>query len=109
MEPEFRSTMTIPVKCRTPEIEERFAEESEKAGFYNLRGHPLFGGLRITVYNQVPDDAVEALVDFMQQFQMKVAAEEGASLGASVKTTYANSPPSVLDSFTFYASETSRG
>ena len=40
---------------------------------------------------------------------MKVAAEEGASLGASVKTTYANSPPSVLDSFTFYASETSRG
>ena len=101
VEPEFRSTMTIPVKCKTPEIEERFVEESEKAGFYNLRGHPLFGGLRITVYNQVPDDAVEALVGFMQQFQMKVTAEEGTMFGANGKTTYANSPPSVLNSFAF--------
>ena len=101
VEPEFRSTMTIPVKCKTPEIEERFVEESEKAGVYNLRGHPLFGGLRITVYNQVPDDAVEALVGFMQQFQMKVTAEEGTMFGANGKTTYANSPPSVLNSFAF--------
>ena len=53
------------------------------------------------MYNQVPDDAVEALVGFMQQFQMKVMAEEGTMFGAKDKTTCANSPPSVLNSFAF--------
>lgn len=106
VEPEFRSTMTIPIKCKTPEIEKRFAEESEKAGFYNLRGHPLFGGLRVTMYNQLPDDAVEALVDFMQEFQMNSSVtsdsdEEVAMFGVNGKTAYASSPPSVLNAFAF--------
>jgi phosphoserine aminotransferase len=106
VEPEFRSTMTIPIKCKTPEIEKRFAEESEKAGFYNLRGHPLFGGLRVTMYNQLPDDAVEALVGFMQEFQMNSSVtsdsdEEVAMFGVNGKTAYASSPPSVLNAFAF--------
>ena len=96
VEPEFRSLMTIPMRCKTEALEARFAEASAEAGFYNLKGHPLFGGLRVTVYNQLPDDAVDALCEFMRDFQMK---EEAATrdLGAvESKEPYASSPPSVL-------------
>lgn len=70
VEPEWRSLMTIPLRIRSGDktLEEKFIRESTEAGFYNLIGHPLFGGLRITVYNQLPDEAVDALTSFMREF-----------------------------------------
>ena len=68
VEPKFRSLMTIPITIADKALEEKFVRESSEAGFYNLVGHPLFGGLRVTMYNQLPDDAVDALVEFMTDF-----------------------------------------
>jgi hypothetical protein len=58
------------------------------------------------MYNQLPDDAVEALVGFMQEFQMNSSVtsdsdEEVAMFGVNGKTAYASSPPSVLNAFAF--------
>lgn len=70
VEPEWRSLMTIPLRIRGGDraLEDKFVRESTEAGFYNLIGHPLFGGLRVTVYNQLPDEAVAALLEFLGDF-----------------------------------------
>jgi phosphoserine aminotransferase len=110
VEPKFRSLMTIPITIADKALEEKFVRESSEAGFYNLVGHPLFGGLRVTMYNQLPDDAVDALVEFMTDFYREnapggkraaaaaagsVAVAGGKSSSVSVDA-YGHSPPSVL-------------
>lgn len=70
--PEFRSHMTIPITIGHQygkEMEKKFLNDSIESGFYNLQGHPLFGGIRVTLYNQIPDESVYALVEFMKEFQ----------------------------------------
>jgi len=54
-----------------PELEKLFTKESEEAGMLQLFGHPLFGGLRVTLYNGIPDEAVEKCADFMLEFMNK--------------------------------------
>lgn len=73
VEPEWRSLMTIPLRIRGGDraLEDKFVRESTAAGFYNLVGHPLFGGLRVTVYNQLPDEAVTALLKFLGDFRSR--------------------------------------
>jgi phosphoserine aminotransferase len=83
VEPQWRSLMTIPLRIMDGDraLEEKFIRESTEAGFYNLVGHPLFGGLRVTVYNQLEDEAVDALVGFLRDF----ARRETAAAKAAVK------------------------
>ena len=110
VEQKFRSLMTIPITIADKALEEKFVRESSEAGFYNLVGHPLFGGLLVTMYNQLPDDAVDALVEFMTDFYREnapggkraaaaaagsVAVAGGKSSSVSVDA-YGHSPPSVL-------------
>lgn len=38
---------------------------------YQLFGHPLFGGMRVTLYNGIPDDAVDCVAEFMESFKNK--------------------------------------
>ena len=50
-------------------IERQFAEEAAKAGLVGTPGHRSVGGLRVSLYNAVGLDAVQALTDFMREFQ----------------------------------------
>jgi phosphoserine aminotransferase len=63
-----RSVMNIPFSLPTPELEAQFVKESEAAGFIGLKGHISVGGIRASLYNAVPLEAVEALVRFMERF-----------------------------------------
>jgi phosphoserine aminotransferase len=51
------------------EMEKEFCRAAEEQGIYQLFGHPLMGGLRITLYNGITDDAVDAVLKFMKKFQ----------------------------------------
>jgi len=55
------------------ELEKLFTKESQEAGMLQLFGHPLFGGLRVTLYNGIPDEAVDKCAEFMEDFMHKHA------------------------------------
>lgn len=81
-----RSAMSVPLTIggggaaagRAREVEEKFIAEARALGMTQLFGHPARGGLRVTLYNGVPDDAVERLAAFMRAF----AARNVAALAA---------------------------
>mmetsp|Transcript_9315 Transcript_9315/g.23109 ORF Transcript_9315/g.23109 Transcript_9315/m.23109 type:complete len:429 (-) Transcript_9315:439-1725(-) len=75
---EYRSQVTIPFRIKIgssfrPDIEDLFCEEAEKCSLKQLAGHHTVGGLRVCIYNSVPDCAVECLVEFMEIFRKKYA------------------------------------
>ena len=71
--PEFRSLLTIPftIKGSNPKLEAKFAKEAQACNMHQLTGHHTVGGLRVCIYNSVPDCAVEHLLKFMVNFQKK--------------------------------------
>lgn len=68
-----RSRMNIPFVLADQRLDKQFLQESEEAGLLNLKGHRSVGGMRASLYNAVPMDAVEALVAFMADFERRVA------------------------------------
>lgn len=52
-------------------LEDLFVKESTQAGLLQLFGHPLLGGLRVCIYNGLPDEAITALLSFMTSFSSK--------------------------------------
>lgn len=66
-----RSIMNIPFTTPTDELNEKFIAESEKVGLCTLRGHRLIGGMRASIYNAMPVEGVEKLVDFMKKFELE--------------------------------------
>jgi phosphoserine aminotransferase len=66
-----RSLMNISFRLPTEALEEQFAGESKKAGMIGLKGHRSVGGMRASLYNALPIEAVEELVNFMKEFQKK--------------------------------------
>jgi phosphoserine aminotransferase len=69
--PEHRSRMNVAWRTTDPEHAPRFVEEALAAGFSGLKGHRLVGGLRASIYNAMPLEGVERLVDFMAEFARK--------------------------------------
>jgi phosphoserine aminotransferase len=69
--PDWRSRMNVPFTLADPALEQRFLDEASRAGLVNLEGHRSVGGLRASLYNAVPMVAVEALVDFMREFERR--------------------------------------
>lgn len=67
--PEARSTMNAVFTLHDEELEPLFLQNAAKAGLVNLKGHRSVGGLRASMYNALPVEAVEALVDFMDDFE----------------------------------------
>lgn len=63
-----RSKMNVPFNLRTAELTELFLDSAAKAGLVNLKGHRLSGGVRASIYNAMPEEGVDALVDFMKEF-----------------------------------------
>ena len=68
---ESRSIMNVVWRLPSEELEERFVSEAKKAGMVGLKGHRSVGGLRASIYNAVGQDAVDALVAFMEEFERK--------------------------------------
>jgi phosphoserine aminotransferase len=64
-----RSWMNVPFVLADASLDGRFLEESAAAGLANLKGHRSVGGMRASIYNAVPEEAVDALIDFMREFE----------------------------------------
>lgn len=70
-EKDSRSLMNVTFNLATEELEKKLIDEATKAGFSGLKGHRSVGGLRASIYNAFPLKGVEALVDFMKDFQRR--------------------------------------
>ncbi|QJC53194.1 3-phosphoserine/phosphohydroxythreonine transaminase [Paenibacillus albicereus] len=64
-----RSLMNVTFRLTSEELEKKFIQESEQAGFVGLKGHRDVGGLRASTYNAVPLESCQALAEFMAEFQ----------------------------------------
>ena len=65
---EDRSLMNIPFITGDQDLDKRFIEEASNAGFVNIKGHRSVGGMRASIYNAMPVEGVEKLIDFMKKF-----------------------------------------
>lgn len=71
IEAQYRSKMNIPFWLKEDSLNDKFISESEAAGLTALKGHRIVGGMRASIYNAMPLEGVQALVDFMQQFEKR--------------------------------------
>ncbi len=73
IDPKYRSIMNIPFKTidNNQELEAAFIKEAQLQGLETLKGHRSVGGMRASIYNAMPYEGVEALVEFIQQFERK--------------------------------------
>lgn len=67
--PKDRSLMNIPFITGNEELDAKFVKEAVKAGFVNIKGHRTVGGMRASIYNAMPIDGVNALIEFMKKFE----------------------------------------
>jgi phosphoserine aminotransferase len=67
--PHARSMMNVPFFAVDDALTLPFVEAAEQAGLVGLKGHRALGGLRASLYNALDDDAVENLIDFLQEFE----------------------------------------
>ena len=66
---EDRSLMNVPFVTGNEELDAKFVKEATEAGFVNLKGHRTVGGMRASIYNAMPIEGVEKLVEFMKKFE----------------------------------------
>lgn len=66
-----RSLMNVPFILANADQDKAFLQESEAAGLLNLKGHRSVGGMRASIYNAVSEEAVDALIAFMQDFEQR--------------------------------------
>lgn len=71
--PQDRSIMNVPFTLANAELDAVFLKESDEAGLKYLKGHRLVGGMRASIYNAMPEEGVDALIQFMQAFEQKYA------------------------------------
>ena len=67
--PEDRSIMNIPFVTGNDDLDEKFVKEAASANLKTLKGHRSVGGMRASIYNAMPLEGVEALVNFMSDFE----------------------------------------
>ncbi|MDQ3383645.1 MAG: 3-phosphoserine/phosphohydroxythreonine transaminase, partial [Actinomycetota bacterium] len=61
--------MNVPFLLADPALEPVFLQQAQSVGLANLEGHRSVGGLRASLYNAMPLEGVEALIDFMKEFE----------------------------------------
>ena len=66
-----RSLMNVPFVTGDADLDAKFVAEAKAAGFENLKGHRTVGGMRASIYNAMPIEGVEKLVEFMKDFEAK--------------------------------------
>jgi phosphoserine aminotransferase len=68
VDPAYRSWMNVPFTLSNPDLDKCFLAEAKEAGLLTLGGHRSVGGLRASIYNAMPEEGVQALIDFMNDF-----------------------------------------
>ncbi len=63
-----RSRMNVPFRLRDESLNDAFLKGAEANGLLQLKGHRIVGGMRASIYNAMPIEGVQALVDFMKAF-----------------------------------------
>jgi len=66
-----RSRMNVTFRLGSEDLEKKFAKDATAAGLDGLKGHRSVGGMRASIYNAFPEAGVDALVQFMQEFEKK--------------------------------------
>ena len=66
-----RSIMNVPFVTPSTEMDAKFVKEATAAGLVSLKGHRLVGGMRASIYNAMPVEGVQALVEFMKKFELE--------------------------------------
>jgi phosphoserine aminotransferase len=69
--PENRSRMNVPFTLQNPALDGAFLQGAQQQGLLQLKGHALVGGMRASIYNAMPLEGVQALVNYMQDFVKK--------------------------------------
>ena len=64
-----RSWMNVPFVLREPRLDSKFLVEADAAGLKNLKGHRAVGGMRASLYNAMPEEGVDRLIEFMHGFE----------------------------------------
>ena len=73
VEHRYRSTMNVTFTSPNPDMDKKFCAAATEAGFVNLKGHRLVGGMRASIYNAMPAQGVNDLVGFMEKFRKENA------------------------------------
>ena len=73
VEKNSRSLMNVPFVTGDADLDAKFIKEATEAGFVNLKGHRSVGGMRASIYNAMPIEGVEKLVEFMKKFEAENA------------------------------------
>lgn len=71
VDPSARSRMNVPFQLRKPELDAPFLAGAEAAGMQQLKGHRTVGGMRASIYNAMPIEGVQLLVDYMRDFERR--------------------------------------
>lgn len=71
IDPPARSRMNVPFTLHDSALDATFLRESEEAGLLALKGHKAVGGMRASLYNAVPPEAVQVLTAFMLDFSQR--------------------------------------
>ncbi len=69
--PDSRSDMNVTFRTGDADLDARFAKEAQARGLMNLKGHRSVGGIRASLYNAQPMEGVQALAEFMKQFEVQ--------------------------------------
>ncbi|MGI9261797.1 MAG: 3-phosphoserine/phosphohydroxythreonine transaminase [Woeseiaceae bacterium] len=69
VEIDCRSWMNVPFVLRDADLDGQFLAEATAAGLANLKGHRSVGGMRASIYNAMPEAGIDALIEFMQEFE----------------------------------------
>ena len=69
VDPACRSEVNVPFWLEDERLNERFLQDSAAAGLKALKGHKAVGGMRASIYNAIPMAGIDALIDFMYEFE----------------------------------------
>ena len=67
----YRSWMNIPFTLGNSDLDDDFIEQAAEKGLVTLKGHRSVGGMRASIYNAMPEEGVDALIEFMAEFEKK--------------------------------------
>jgi len=71
VDPPARSWMNVPFTLADPDLDPTFLKEAAAHGLVTLKGHRSVGGMRASIYNAMPEAGVDALIDFMADFEQR--------------------------------------
>ncbi len=69
--PDSRSLMNVTFVTGTDELDAKFCSAATKAGFDGLKGHRSVGGMRASIYNAFPEPGIDALIEFLREFESR--------------------------------------